>query len=234
PVVEIGPGIGTLTEALLASGADVLAVEVDESLKPVLSDIRDRYSQQFRYLMTDALLLLPHDLPEQFDLVANLPYSLAATIILDAFQRFAGLRSATVMVQREVAGRIMATEGSKEYGAYTVKLALLATVKGSFAVSSNSFLPPPRVESTVLRLERNAPEDSLSAESWQQARVVIDAAFATRRKTIRNSMRIALANSEWSPETIDQALAQASIDGSRRAESLSLAEFRRLVGVFSC
>jgi 16S rRNA (adenine1518-N6/adenine1519-N6)-dimethyltransferase len=231
PIVEIGPGIGTLTEALLFQGAEVLAIEIDERLIPVLDDIKLRYPEQFSYLISDALELSPDQLPEQFDIVANLPYSVAATLVLSAFQQFSGLRSATVMVQAEVADRMMAKPGTKSYGAYTVKLALLASPEGSFKVSPSSFLPPPRVDSTVVQLVKN--NTSRLTLDTDHARLIIDAAFANRRKTIRNSMRSALENTGINAAQIDQALAIANIDPSRRAETLSIDEFRKLINYMS-
>jgi len=318
PIVEIGPGIGTLTEALLIAGSEVLAIEIDQRFEPLLADIAERYPQQFSYLLADALTLLSDDLPGRFDIVANLPYALAATIVLDAFQRYDGLETATVMVQREVAQRIMAQPNTKAYGAFTVKLALLAEVRGSFAVSPSSFLPAPRVDSTVISLRRLAGDKnlvvgeqrviSLVDESqaigdlpdsqtgdktlaageqqtnpsggeilapgsqqpnptggkylvateqqtnhlcWEFARQIIDAAFAERRKTLRNSLRSNLneqrvvvsslpdtpADAEqklkvFSTEIIDSALALAGLAGGRRAESLSVQDFIELLQAF--
>jgi len=230
-VLEVGPGIGTLTEALLGQtdAAEVVSVEVDERLDGLLADISVRSPGRFRYIIKDALQLGIEELPTQFDLVANLPYSVAATIILDAFQRFSGLRSATVMVQREVAQRIMAVPGTKAYGAYTVKLAMLASVAGSFAVARSSFLPPPRVDSTVVKLLRTI--DSAS-DNYVFACRIIDAAFAERRKTLRNSLRSTLGGTDISASEIDVALESSVIDGQRRAESLSLEEFNQLVSGF--
>ena len=233
PVLEVGPGIGTLTEALLLSGAQVLAVELDQNLEPVLADIAERYPERFTYLMKDALKLRPSELPGQFDIVANLPYAVAATIILDAFSRYSGLRSATVMVQREVAERIQADSGSKAYGGYTVKLALLAKVRGSFRVSRTSFHPQPNVDSTVLRLDRLAESEFADPVSWERARMLIDAAFAERRKTLRNSLRSALGPLGCDAADIDRMLAAAAIDGGRRAESLTVEEFAGFVNVAS-
>jgi len=231
PVLEIGPGIGTLTEALLLQGADVLSVEIDERLKPLLDDLHHRYQEHFTFFINDALLLNEPDLPPRFAIVANLPYRVAATIVLDAFQRFSGLQRATVMMQREVAERIMASPGSKAYGAFTVKLALLAEAVGSFAVARSSFLPPPRVDSTVLRLERIDGQRLQQAGYWEHARSIIDAAFAERRKTLRNSLRSSLAGYEATE--IDEALAAAGIDGRRRAESLAVAEFPAFLSAFA-
>jgi 16S rRNA (adenine1518-N6/adenine1519-N6)-dimethyltransferase len=131
------------------------------------------------------------------------------------------------MVQAEVADRMMAKPGTKSYGAYTVKLALLASPAGSFKVSPSSFLPPPRVDSTVVQLVKN--NTSRLTFDIDHARLIIDAAFANRRKTIRNSMRSALENTYITATQIDQALAVANIDPSRRAETLSIDEFRKLI-----
>ncbi|MDR0501335.1 MAG: 16S rRNA (adenine(1518)-N(6)/adenine(1519)-N(6))-dimethyltransferase RsmA [Coriobacteriales bacterium] len=158
-ILEIGPGIGTLTEALLLADATVFSVEKDFSLLPVLADIQARYPRQFCYLHADALDVLATDdspLREATKLVANLPYAVAATLVLECFVRLSCLQSATVMVQSEVAQRMMAKPNSKDYGAYTIKLQSLALPIDSFKVSASNFLPPPRVNSTVLHLQRNS------------------------------------------------------------------------------
>jgi len=249
PVVEVGPGIGTLSYALLAVGARLLAIEADVGLSPALDEVAAQYPEQFSCLLQDALLLTPADLPDgfqRFALVANLPYAVAATLILDYFQKFSGLVSATVMVQREVAERILAKPGTKDYGAYTVKLSLLAEANMGFVVRPQSFWPPPRVDSAVIRIDRRAVDDgcesplravtgSLAQAATHQpprpdiSRLVVDAAFAERRKTLRNSLISSLAKWGLSPERIDQALDMADIDGRRRGETLNLEEFRRLI-----
>ena len=130
-------------------------------------------------------------MPNKF--VANLPYAVAATLVLDYFQRFAWLESATVMVQKEVADRMAAHPGSKDYGAFTVKLSLHARPSGRFAVGPNNFFPPPRVDSAVLRLDRSTPLDEagrpLDAAVVRAAATMADAAFANRRKTLANSCK---------------------------------------------
>ncbi|MDR1359093.1 MAG: 16S rRNA (adenine(1518)-N(6)/adenine(1519)-N(6))-dimethyltransferase RsmA [Coriobacteriales bacterium] len=153
-IVEVGPGIGTLTEALLAQGAELIAVELDADL---CAGLAARYPT-VQLLCGDALApQIVARLQElaPLALVANLPYGAAATILLAYFQALPSLQSATVMVQHEVADRIAAEPGGRDYGAYTVKLRLIASVAGRFKVSPQSFYPQPRVDSAVIRLERH-------------------------------------------------------------------------------
>ena len=222
-VLEIGPGIGTLTVALCAAAGHVVAVERDADLLPVLRDVASGCGN-LTIVPADAVtvpitaLAAPAGMPEA--LVANLPYGVAATVVLRLFQEMPSLLSATVMVQSEVADRMAASPGRKDYGAYTVKLRLLAEPAGRFQVPSTCFMPPPRVDSAVLRLDRvSRPEP---AELLEAAAALADAAFAQRRKTIRNSV---LASTGWSGATFDEALAAAGIDGRRRAETLSVDEY---------
>jgi len=148
-VLEVGPGIGTLTEALLSEHVQLTAVELDSSLHAGLA----RHYPSLNLIAGDALA--PETIASLQNLappimVANLPYAVAATIILEYFQVLPSLQTATVMVQREVAERIAAQPGSKAYGAYTVKLGLLAKTVEQFGVSPQCFYPPPRVDSAVI------------------------------------------------------------------------------------
>ena len=155
-VVEIGPGIGTLTEALLKNAGNVVAIERDTDLPIVLSETCAPWKNTFTLISADALHITASDLPfAPNKLVANLPYAVAATLVLDYFERLASLESATVMVQAEVADRMNADVGTKSYGAYTVKLSLFAHTTGRFSVAESNFFPPPRVKSAVIRLARN-------------------------------------------------------------------------------
>ena len=170
--------------------------------------------------------------PNKF--VANLPYQVAATLILKFFQDFGSLERACVMVQAEVADRICARPGNKTYGAYTAKLALLARPTGRFEVGPGNFMPPPHVDSAVVRLDRTPMADPVSGEplsAERAARVaeVIDAAFAQRRKTIRNSMG---ANG-FEKDALDAAFAICDIAPTARAETLSPEDFVRLEGALS-
>ncbi|HET6498966.1 MAG TPA: 16S rRNA (adenine(1518)-N(6)/adenine(1519)-N(6))-dimethyltransferase RsmA, partial [Coriobacteriia bacterium] len=157
PVVEVGPGIGTLTLALCEAAGAVVSVERDARLLPVLATTTGG-CERLEVVCADAVEVAPARLTTSLGppvaLVANLPYAVAATVTLRFFELLSSLRFAVVMVQAEVADRMEATPGSKEYGAYTVKLRLWARPAGRFAVARTCFLPPPRVDSAVLRLDR--------------------------------------------------------------------------------
>jgi 16S rRNA (adenine1518-N6/adenine1519-N6)-dimethyltransferase len=235
-VLEIGPGIGTLTEALLCAGANVQAIEKDERLAPLLEDISARYPHRFSFIQADALEWLAdqraaaqQSRAQQLTarkLIANLPYAVAATIVLDCFCVLNTLTSATVMVQKEVAARMAAEPGSKDYGAYTVKLQLLAQPTASFGVNRASFLPPPRVDSTVIRLDRRASRPSVAER--EAVFTVVEAAFAERRKTIKNSMRSYFSQQGRDPAQVDALLTVADVPPTARGETLSLDTFQRL------
>ena len=229
-VLEVGPGLGTLTVALCEHAGAVVAVERDEQLLPALA-ANTGGCPRLAVVRADAVavdaraLAAPYGPPSA--LVANLPYAVAATVVLRFFQELPELTSATVMVQSEVADRMAASPGCKQYGSYTVKLRLLAAPAGRFTVPRTCFLPPPRVDSAVLRLERRplASNPALVAAASRLA----DAAFAQRRKTIRNSMRSSLG---CDADVLDAALADAGIDGSLRAEMLEPERFLALAEVF--
>lgn len=233
-VLEVGPGIGTLTSALLPRAAAVVAVEADADMRGPLSVSTADYSERFALVEGDALRASPdrlaaaladlavggRPLPNRW--VSNLPYAVAATLILKYFQEWPFIEDATVMVQSEVADRICAAPGSKIYGAYTLKLALFARVAGRFQVPPSCFFPAPHVESAVVRIERLPAGEALPAEEALACIRVIEAAFAQRRKTIRNSMA---ASGVWGKELLDEAYASCGIAPTCRAETLDLAAF---------
>lgn len=251
-VLEVGPGIGTLTIALLKHAGCVVSVERDKDLPAVLAETLAPWADRFALIGKDALDLTAADLagaaellgvsagetlhavPNKF--IANLPYAVAATLVLDYFERFASIESATVMVQAEVADRMAAKVGTKNYGAYTVKLSLFAEPAGRFSVSPGNFFPPPRVESSVLRLDRAMPVDAdglpLDAEAVRATCTMADAAFANRRKTIANSCKTYFAGRGEGGARIAAALPElferADIDPRRRGESLVRDEFIKL------
>jgi 16S rRNA (adenine1518-N6/adenine1519-N6)-dimethyltransferase len=222
-VLEIGPGIGTLTVALCAEAGHVLAVERDTDLLPALDDVAAACGN-LTVVRADAVTVsaqaLTTPLGPPVALVANLPYAVAATVVLRFFEELPSIRSATVMVQAEVAQRMAAAPGRKDYGAYSVKLRMYAAPAGSFPVPRTCFMPAPRVDSTVLRLER--VERTESEQGRRSAARLVEAAFAQRRKTLRNSV---LAATGWEGAVFDKVLAATGIDGRRRAETLSVDEF---------
>lgn len=254
-VLEVGPGIGTLTCALLQKAGRVTSVEMDNDLPAVLSDTLSPWADRFTLLHMDALdlkedQLSPASSPQEDmpaspgaedslhartfpnKLVSNLPYAVAATIVLDYLQRFDFLECATVMVQKEVADRMMARPGTKTYGAYTVKLGLVSTPAGRFGVAPGNFFPPPHVESTVIRLNRTIARDEhgamLTSEQLDATCTMADAAFATRRKTIANSCKTYFANKPEVQASLPAIFESADINPKRRGETLSQAEFIRL------
>lgn len=230
-VVEVGPGIGTLSVALLQRAGKLVAIERDTDLPEVLAQTCEPWKDTFTLISGDALEVSPDDLPfAPNKLVSNLPYAVAATIVLDYFERFNSLESQTIMVQAEVADRMCAKVGTKNYGAYTVKLGLWAEYAGRFSVSEGNFFPPPRVKSAVIRLDRK--KDALPTDLRRATMVMADAAFATRRKTISNSMKTYFEN----PQTADvemknripELLENAGIPATARGESLSQEQFIEL------
>ena len=244
-IVEVGPGLGTLTVALLDNARAVCSLEADSELEQVLAvTCKEPHSDSFALVMVDALAITPQKLTEAYStlptvahdaapsapmptkFVSNLPYQVAATLILKFFQELPSLERAVVMVQAEVADRIAAKPSTKAYGAYTAKLSLFAQVTGRFEVGPGNFMPPPRVNSAVVRLDRTKARNPvtsklLSEEELLHTMSVIDAAFAQRRKTIRNSM----SASGFDKDKLDQAFLATGIAPTARAEVLTSQDF---------
>ena len=244
-IVEVGPGLGTLTVALLDNARAVCSLEADSELEQVLAvTCKEPHPDSFALVMGDALAITPQKLAEAYStlptvahdaatsapmptkFVSNLPYQVAATLILKFFQELPSLERAVVMVQAEVADRIAAKPSTKAYGAYTAKLSLFAQVTGRFEVGPGNFMPPPRVNSAVVRLDRAIARNPvtsklLSEEELLHTMRVIDAAFAQRRKTIRNSM----SASGFDKDMLDQAFLATGIAPTVRAEVLTSQDF---------
>lgn len=244
-VVEVGPGLGTLTVALLDNARAVCSLEADSELEQVLAvTCKEPHPDSFALVMGDALAITPQKLAEAYStlptvahdaatsapmptkFVSNLPYQVAATLILKFFQELSSLERAVVMVQAEVADRIAAKPSTKAYGAYTAKLSLFAQVTGRFEVGPGNFMPLPRVNSAVVRLDRTQARNPvtsklLSEEELLHTMRVIDAAFAQRRKTIRNSM----SASGFDKDKLDQAFLATGIAPTVRAEVLTSQDF---------
>ena len=225
-LLEIGPGLGTLSCALLEY-AKLIAIEKDNDLLDVLLENTAKNASRVFVIEKDALKVELADIEfaaQQLQttmpshLIANLPYQIAATLILDYFERFDFLQEMTVMVQKEVADRIGATLGTKDYGAYSIKLSFYAKVCGRFNVSPTCFYPKPHVESAVIHLERidcKYGEHTYGEHTRKLAAQLTNAAFAQRRKTIRNSMK-----SAYDADIVDVLLASCNIDPRIRAETL--------------
>lgn len=226
PVLEIGPGIGTLTVALAQHAGYVTCVERDTRLEAPLAEVRRSHSN-VNVIFADALDVTEADLTSPLGppvaLVANLPYAVAATVVLRAFEEMASIRYAVVMVQAEVADRMAAQPGTKDYGAYTVKLGLRAGIQGRFNVGRACFMPPPNVDSSVVRLERASGQ--IDERAVQAGARMAEAAFSQRRKTIRNAVRAHLAVESGLLESV---LVDAGIDGSARAETLPVESYVKL------
>ena len=244
-VVEVGPGLGTLTVALLDNARAVCSLEADSELEQVLAvTCKEPHPDSFALVMGDALAITPQKLAEAYNtlptvaqsaipvgpmptkFVSNLPYQVAATLILKFFQELPSLERAVVMVQAEVADRIAAKPSTKAYGAYTAKLSLFAQVTGRFEVGPGNFMPPPRVNSAVVRLDRTQARNPLTSKLLSEEELlhtmrVIDAAFAQRRKTIRNSM----SASGFDKDKLDQAFLATGIAPTARAEVLTSQDF---------
>ena len=244
-IVEVGPGLGTLTVALLDNARAVCSLEADSELEQVLAvTCKEPHPDSFALVMGDALAITPQKLSEAYSslpavaqsalpvapmptkFVSNLPYQVAATLILKFFQEFSSLERAVVMVQAEVADRIAAKPSTKAYGAYTAKLSLFAQVTGRFEVGPGNFMPPPRVNSAVVRLDRTQARNPLTSKLLSEEELlhtmrVIDAAFAQRRKTIRNSM----SASGFDKDMLDQAFLATGIAPTVRAEVLTSKDF---------
>lgn len=244
-LVEVGPGLGTLTVALLDRARAVCSLEADSELEQVLAvTCKEPHPDSFALVMGDALAITPQKLAEAYNtlptvahdaatsapmptkFVSNLPYQVAATLILKFFQELPSLERAVVMVQAEVADRIAAKSSTKAYGAYTAKLSLFAQVTGRFEVGPGNFMPPPRVNSAVVRLDRTQARNPLTSKLLSEEELlhtmrVIDAAFAQRRKTIRNSM----STSGFDKDMLDQAFLATGIAPTVRAEVLTSQDF---------
>ena len=230
-VLEVGPGMGSLTLALLDRGADVTAVEIDPVLAGRLPKTIAEHSHSEIHRLTvlnqDVLALRPDDVATPpTAVVANLPYNIAVPALLHLFCEFPSIRTAMVMVQAEVAERLAAEPGGKEYGVPSVKARFFGNVRRYGMVSPTVFWPIPRVYSGLVRIDRYDTAPWPQDEAFRkQVFELIDVAFAQRRKTVRNAFL------EWagSGNESAQRLLSASIDPARRGETLTAADFVRLL-----
>ena len=230
-VLEVGPGLGSLTLALLDRGATVVAVEIDPVLAGRLPQTVAEHSHSEIHRLTvvnhDVLTLRRADLKVlPTAVVANLPYNVAVPALLHLLAEFPSIQTVTVMVQAEVAERLAADPGGKEYGVPSVKVRFFGRVRRCGMVSPTVFWPIPRVYSGLVRIDRHASAPWPTDEKFRrQVFELIDIAFAQRRKTSRNAFV------EWAGSGNESAnrLLAASIDPARRGETLSIEDFVRLL-----
>lgn len=222
-VVEVGPGLGSLTLGLLDVAAAVVAVEVDPvlagQLAATVADRRPDRADALTVVAADALEVTALPGPPPTALVANLPYNVAVPVLLSFLERFPSLRTALVMVQSEVADRLAAGPGSRTYGVPSVKAAWWAETTRAGSVGRSVFWPVPNVESALVRLVRREPPET--SASREEVFAVVDAAFAQRRKTLR----AALAGWAGGADRAEAALVAAGIDPRTRGERLTVEQF---------
>ena len=225
-VLEIGPGIGTLTQALCEAAGEVTAVEIDRDLIPILEKTLAAYDN-VRIINEDILKLDLSAISEKpLKVVANLPYYITTPIIMGLFESGAPLLSITVMVQKEVADRMQAAPGGKDYGALSLAVQYYAEAEIIANVPPNCFIPRPGVGSAVIRLTKHAAPPVQPKDEKFMFRL-IRAAFAQRRKTLVNTLRNDSSLS-YSREQLETVLAAMGLPAAVRGERLSLAEFAEL------
>lgn len=234
-VLEIGPGIGTMTQYLAESAGKVTAVEIDKSLIPVLEDTLKEY-QNVTIINEDVLKLDLNDLVlkenggRPIKVVANLPYYITTPIIMGLFEKHVPLESITVMVQKEVADRMQVGPGTKDYGALSLAVQYYAKPYIVANVPPNCFMPRPKVGSAVIRLERHEHPPVEVRDEKLMFRV-IRASFNQRRKTLANGLKNS-PEIDFSKEEIEGAIEKLGKGASVRGEALTLAEFAQLANHF--
>ncbi len=223
-VLEIGPGIGTLTQGLLEAGANVTAVELDKKLPAVLAKTLEGY-ENFTLIPGD---ILKTDIPalmgeKKFKVAANLPYYITTPILMTLLEKKLPITQLVTMVQKEVAERMIAQPGTKAYGALSVAVQYYTEPHIAMDVPPKSFIPAPEVDSVVIacRVRETPPVDIKDAAEEKLFFRVVKGAFGQRRKTLGNALKAA----GFDKELLAKALENAGVDAGRRGETLTLAEF---------
>lgn len=223
-VLEVGPGLGSLTLALLATGAKVFAVEIDQRLAGLLPNTaksKGFSGDQLEVINKDALEITTHEVKNPNILVANLPYNVSVPVIIHILETFPSIENYLVMVQSEVADRLAASPGSRTYGSPSVKLQWYGEVSKAGSVSRSVFWPVPNVDSDLVQITRKKDVDqSIRKELF----AVVDAAFSQRRKMLRSALSSMCAGSEKASEILESA----QIDPQLRGEALNVDDYVRL------
>lgn len=229
PVLEIGPGIGTLTQALAETGADVTAVELDTHLLPILEKTLEHYPN-VRVIHGDIMKVDIEDIMghKPFKVCANLPYYITTPIIMKLLEQKLPIEKIVVMVQKEVAERMISGPGSKIYGALSVAVQYYTQPEMIFEIPPKAFMPPPEVTSAVVTMDvrEEPPVDVLEEKRFF---MVVKAAFSQRRKTFSNTLKAA----GIAKEDVAAILADCGIDGTRRGETFRLDEFASVANAWS-
>ena len=223
-VLEVGPGLGSLTLALLATGAKVFAVEIDQRLAellPITTKAKGFSGDELKVINKDALEITTHEVKNPNILVANLPYNVSVPVIIHILETFPSIENYLVMVQSEVADRLAASPGSRTYGSPSVKLQWYGEVSKAGSVSRSVFWPVPNVDSDLVQITRKKDVDqSIRKELF----AVVDAAFSQRRKMLRSALSSMCAGSEKASEILESA----QIDPQLRGEALNVDDYVRL------
>ncbi|AMO87486.1 16S rRNA (adenine(1518)-N(6)/adenine(1519)-N(6))-dimethyltransferase RsmA [Solibacillus sp. FSL W7-1472] len=231
--IEVGPGIGALTEHLAREAKKVVSFEIDQRLLPVLEDTLSPYDNvkivHSDILKADVAQVIEEEMPgiEDIMVVANLPYYVTTPILMKLLNDRLPIRGFVVMMQKEVADRITAKPGTKAYGSLSIAIQYYVTAEIAMVVPKTVFMPQPNVDSAVIRLikHENPPVKVIDEDFLFE---VSRASFAQRRKTILNNLQNGLINGKQNKELILKALEEAGIEPSRRGETLSIQEFGKL------
>jgi 16S rRNA (adenine1518-N6/adenine1519-N6)-dimethyltransferase len=231
--IEVGPGIGALTEHLAREAGKVLAFEIDQRLLPVLEDTLSPYDNvsivHSDILKADVEAAIAKELAGYDDImvVANLPYYVTTPIILKLLLEKLPIRGLVVMLQKEVAERITAKPGTKAYGSLSIAIQYYTEAEMALTVPKSVFLPQPNVDSAVIRMIKR-PQPLVEVIDEDFFFTVTRSSFAQRRKTILNNLQVGMPQGKEKKESILKALTEAEIDPARRGETLSIEEFGRL------
>ena len=235
-VLEIGPGIGTMTQYLADAAREVVAVEIDKNLIPILKDTLKEWDN-VTVLNEDILkvdirrLAMDKNGGRPIKVVANLPYYITTPIVMGLFEKQVPIEAITIMVQKEVAQRMQEEPGSKDYGALSLAVQYYASPQIVANVPPNCFMPRPKVGSAVIKLERY-PEPPVEVKDEKLMFSIIRASFNQRRKTLVNGLKNA-AEIHFTKEEIEEALTKCGIPLNVRGEALSLEQFAEISNIFS-